>query len=72
MTDDEIQEQIRRGTCDAQFLLVMDRKRACTLLAQYQIANPLRCLNGLPCKTLQEVYDDAFFRKLEERLTLCC
>jgi hypothetical protein len=72
MTDDQIEEQIRRGTSDAQLLLVMDRKRACTLLAQQQIANPLRGFTQLPPATLQEVYDDAFFKKLEERLTLCC
>jgi hypothetical protein len=72
MTDEEIKEQIRRGTSDAKLLLVMDRKRACTLLAQDRIANPLRGFDQILPATLQEVYDEAFFTKLEERLTLCC
>lgn len=72
MTDDEITEQDRQGTCDAQLLLLMDRKRACALLLQHQIENPFRGFTQLPSLTLQEVYDEAFFCELEERLTVCC
>jgi hypothetical protein len=72
MTNSEIEEQARRGTCDAQLLLVMDRKRACALLLQQQIANPFRGFTQVPSVTLQEVYDDFFFRALEARLTVSC
>jgi hypothetical protein len=72
MRANEIDEQIRQGTCDAQLLLVMDRKRACALLLQQQIANPFRGFTQLPSVTLQEVYDDSFFKELEEQLTISC
>jgi hypothetical protein len=64
MRVNEIQEQIRRCTCDAQLLLIMDRKRAWALLLQQQITNPLRGFTQLPSVTLQKVYDDAFFDEL--------
>lgn len=72
MTNDEIKEQTRRGTSDAQLLVVVDRNHARALLLQYQMANPLRGFMPLVSTTLQDVYDDSFFRELEERLTISC
>ncbi len=72
MTDGQIKEQIRRGTKDAQLLILVDRNQARVLLLQYQVANPAWGFTERPCTTPQEVYDDAFFKKLEERLTLSC
>jgi hypothetical protein len=72
MTDDQIKEQIGRGKNDAQLLILVDRNQARVLLLQYQVANPSWGFTEHPGTTPQEVCDDAFFKKLEERLTLCC
>ncbi len=51
MTDNEIQEQIRRGISDAQLLILVDRNQARVLLLQYQSANPFWGFTEVPPAT---------------------
>ncbi len=71
MRDDELREQKRRGVCDAQLLVLLDRIRAHVLLLDHTV-NPVSDVSRHSPNTLQDVYDEAFFTELEERLRRCC
>lgn len=72
MREDEIIEQTRQGVCDAQLLVILDRIRARELFCQHHLAAHMRESTSLRCKTLQDVYDEAFFGELEERFRCRC
>jgi hypothetical protein len=71
MRDDELREQRRQGVCDAQLLVLLDRIRAHMLLLDHTV-NPMSELTQHRSKSSQDVYDEAFFAELEERLRRCC